>query len=921
MNIKKILCSVLAMAMILSTIGTVVFADDTTEVLQVGDTKYTAAQVEEAIAAWESTNNSTMTLLADVTLPRTIEFDSTEHHILKLGSYTLTAAEKSHAISIVVTTGVGAVERNCVTICANEDGGISAPGYSCVYYRNTSSQQIVDRAITTIDGGTYNAAYVINSSSHSKLNDTKVPTYKIIKGTFNGYISISKGKLIIEDGTFNSWINCTGSSTAYRLIKKGKFKQFQFLTADAANKFAIGSAMSVYDVGVYVDENNYLVVGGPVITENDGRFTAHTTYYEAWSSYLERSSAATHGLYFVDAETAASKSKSGTVILNTEVFSNMTASASLTVDVTADAAAYYGNVTLGGKNAKFVIKMKEDAEYSGKVTPYKPYNKESYVLVVEEVVADGIKTITYSSRNDIEPVASVGTSKFATVQAAVDYAEIGDTVTLEKDVTENVVFKAPAIAMLSANDIDLDLNSNTLTGNIVIEQGAAATIKNGNIVNTDANVDAVTTSGTTVLDNVNVTSAKRAVYIAGGLTSIKGGTYTAGENLDAVAATSPEMEVITGGKFSSNVNPYVADGYTTILDEYGVYHVIQTDAVAGDNTVTPVAEQITVSLVPVTDDATKYDVVLTAPQGEAIHRFLSAELDIQLNNATETLSIKTVEGNAALKIETIDPIYEANDVWGFHLDENAEKITANEIKIGTVVLTGVGTGKLNVVANTKNKVEAIESVSGNIVKKYVDDATAEAKLVLPATATDVEVKKPTQKLTIQITFPNNILDNVVDYQDMTVTVDGKDIETKTYKLGTGNESAATLSDNKYVVEIDGELTKDHAYNIEVKGAGYRTANYRVVMTEDKVVYFWNDASIVKLPYEVGGKVETFANFLAGDIAEDNIIDKYDLAAVVSYFGRYGMDRNGANAYAKYDLNRDGDIDSEDIAYVLASFGY
>jgi hypothetical protein len=61
------------------------------------------------------------------------------------------------------------------------------------------------------------------------------------------------------------------------------------------------------------------------------------------------------------------------------------------------------------------------------------------------------------------------------------------------------------------------------------------------------------------------------------------------------------------------------------------------------------------------------------------------------------------------------------------------------------------------------------------------------------------------------------------------------------------------------------------------------------------------------------------NFLAGDIVKDNNINIYDLSAVVSYFGTENL-VSAYPAYAKYDLNRDGVIDSKDVAYVLVSWG-
>ncbi|MBQ7959585.1 MAG: hypothetical protein IJ285_00005, partial [Clostridia bacterium] len=65
--------------------------------------------------------------------------------------------------------------------------------------------------------------------------------------------------------------------------------------------------------------------------------------------------------------------------------------------------------------------------------------------------------------------------------------------------------------------------------------------------------------------------------------------------------------------------------------------------------------------------------------------------------------------------------------------------------------------------------------------------------------------------------------------------------------------------------------------------------------------------------------KTTKNFLAGDIVKDNNINIYDLSAVVSYFSME-LDTDAYSTYAKYDLNRDGFIDSKDVAYVLVSWG-
>ena len=94
------------------------------------------------------------------------------------------------------------------------------------------------------------------------------------------------------------------------------------------------------------------------------------------------------------------------------------------------------------------------------------------------------------------------------------------------------------------------------------------------------------------------------------------------------------------------------------------------------------------------------------------------------------------------------------------------------------------------------------------------------------------------------------------------------------------------------------------------------------MTEDKILNFWNNVKDATNAIAIeAGKDTTTKNFLAGDIVKDNNINIYDLSAVVSYFGKGNLaSAEETYSYAKYDLNRDGVIDSKDVAYVLVSWG-
>ena len=257
-------------------------------IAKVGDTEYYS--IDDAIANWG--NNAKLTLLADVTLSDVITIKSTEHHILNLGTYTLTAADKKNAIEIT-PEGAGTSAKSCLTINADEytPGGINAGSKACIYYRKTNG--INDRLMVTINGGVFDGT--ISSSSNN--GGQACPYFVFNGGVFNKSINLTKAMLKVTGGIFHGMFSCTGDSTAYRLISGGTFKSWTFMTADAASKFAVGSAKSVYDVGVYVNKDGYLVVGGPVITELGDRFSEKKEY-SAWNSYLKYSSAAANGLYY-----------------------------------------------------------------------------------------------------------------------------------------------------------------------------------------------------------------------------------------------------------------------------------------------------------------------------------------------------------------------------------------------------------------------------------------------------------------------------------------------------------------------------------------------------------------------------------------------------------------------------------------------
>ena len=278
----------------------------------VGNTEY--GSIDEAIAAW--TNNTTLTLLADVTLSDVVTIKSTEHHILDLSTFTMTAAEGMNAF-VIQACGTGASERTAITIKADptKPGCIDAGKKSIVYY-NYADGGISgdDRPIIKIEGGVFKggtSSFGTSAGIYFKGGNAarEAATLNISGGEFFCAINGQpKSKLLISGGVFHYSVGSQGDSTALRLISGGTFKTLGFMTADSnKTKFWFGTSMGNSNVGVYVNDDNYLVVGGPVITEFGDKFVAKATNPTKWSSYLEYSSAADHGLYYTNADAAIKK--------------------------------------------------------------------------------------------------------------------------------------------------------------------------------------------------------------------------------------------------------------------------------------------------------------------------------------------------------------------------------------------------------------------------------------------------------------------------------------------------------------------------------------------------------------------------------------------------------------------------------------
>ena len=416
--------------------------------------------------------------------------------------------------------------------------------------------------------------------------------------------------------------------------------------------------------------------------------------------------------------------------------------------------------------------------------------------------------------------------------------------------------------------------------------------------------------------------------------TITSGTYNSANGANAIYSEAPTADVaISGGDFSSDVQEYLADGVEITKTANG-YKVI-----ADENSTTNDEEKQADSISVIYKDVTiagvegekTYEIVVKANENDMINELASLDLtfaftEAPISNGDITFTVAPAAEFAMTEHDsTVREELTKRYMFNYN-GVDAYEDTANEIVVGTITVTGYGEFKI-ATADVETNIVNATTIYDNLVDSYTvagatDDDETTGALDISGKVDDGEITVPVRTLTINIDFPNAVEDNAIAYQDMKVeitgTIDGVQ-QTITYNLGTDEE--AMNAEGSYVVTED-RLVLNNAYTVTVSGAGYRTARYTVTMTEDKALKFWNNVMDEAQVVEIG-KDSSAVNvtFLAGDIVKDNKINIYDLSAVVSYFGTQTVDEGVIlNAeYAKYDLNRDGVIDSKDVAYVLVSW--
>lgn len=386
---------------------------------------------------------------------------------------------------------------------------------------------------------------------------------------------------------------------------------------------------------------------------------------------------------------------------------------------------------------------------------------------------------------------------------------------------------------------------------------------------------------------------------------ITGGDITVasdfGKNLLGNSTGEPAGAKISGGTFTIDVSAYCADGF--VGKKIGDVWVVDESA-----------SKVSLGF-KATADARVYDIVVKAEDATEINRLNTADLTFNLT-ASDAANSSVVYTILPVDDITVTPDMENVNRYMFNFNgKDGVEDTKEEITIGKVQFDGYTTNGATITfaADVDNSLVTATTKSNNLVTYFgtgalTNSADADKKIE------NVEFAVPTKKLTINIAMNNKVTENEKAYQDMKVEIKGANTA-KTFDLGS---DGTAQTNGVYTVTAD--LEQNIPYTVTVSGAGYRTARYTVNLNADKTLNFWNNVMDNAIAVEEGnGAYKKNVTFLAGDIVKDNKINIYDLSAVVSYFGTDNL-VTAHPEYAKYDLNRDGVIDSKDVAYVLVSWG-
>lgn len=393
----------------------------------------------------------------------------------------------------------------------------------------------------------------------------------------------------------------------------------------------------------------------------------------------------------------------------------------------------------------------------------------------------------------------------------------------------------------------------------------------------------------------------------------------------------------------------VADGNVSFFtDSFSEFSI--TGTVVDDTADTNKAENVKYQITQDSENPNKFSISIVPVGKDAqIIRFANAPMRFEFMNGGYSIgegegmksfsyTITEAQGIDIVNRTDLEKGSTANMIGGFTFvakaedDESLYTAGVNQpIKIADIEIKG--NGKFWVFC------DAIETTERYIYTETIEDNQVELAKVQNVDSEVFDIPEKKLALTFKVDFGKNVIvSEDADYIGMTIAIKGinsdKEYTAKVGKISDEDAAAGvvglTLTSADTATALGSiELPANDRYEFEVSGVGYRTFRGNVLLDTPKTVNLWTYA---ETDYNADGEEVPFdkaviegedtimkdVTFLVGDIYMDNIVDIYDISAVLSYYGKTGIQTG--EKYVAHDLNRDGKINSADLAYVQVSYG-
>lgn len=438
-----------------------------------------------------------------------------------------------------------------------------------------------------------------------------------------------------------------------------------------------------------------------------------------------------------------------------------------------------------------------------------------------------VSTAKIAKADDTTAVAKIGETTYAKLSDAVTAAAEGDTVTLRKDTTEDVVVN---------KNITLDLGGNTLTGTntkkitLTIAKNATATVKNGSVKGTSSNYT-IQNNGTATFETLTATAGNTGSSMIDnyGTLTITSGVYSGG--LNVVKSEEGSKLTINGGKFTLDYS--TKEGYTGVIFTYG-----ETTITGGEFIQQTTHKQMHHPQVVLTGVAEGYTAITRVTGGSFTNKSSSEGIFRGVHNAT----YDNFEVSGGTFNKSIDERYCAE---GF--------IPSTTKNADGMYVYGVKKGKY--VAQVKNKkyetlADAIRLVANGNTVTLLDNISGNFEI------------KSIKKITLDLngfTLNGGTVEKkaaITNYGTLTIT-DSSEAKTGTIKRDDNGTEGET---SYYVIKNLGTMTIEQA-NV-INNSGYKKPNPSGSMIGSSLICNGDGDNNEKATLIINGGMLKQTNFIA-----------------------------------------------------------